>query len=137
MTERPTPLFSPPEPDLSTPLVAVDTRPRTDLTDLLLATAAIDHSGRIPARRLLRALDWHPDQTTTARLRNQTITIRLDAHSPHRIDSRHHVFIPAGLRDLTGIRTGDTVALLGAPQLQLLVVYPARALTTLLGTPVD
>ena len=66
----------------------------------------------------------------------QMITIRLDAHSPHRIDSRHHVFIPAGLRDLTGIRTSDTVALLGAPQLQLLAVYPVRALTTLLGTPV-
>ncbi|XVV00753.1 hypothetical protein ACQPW3_25395 [Actinosynnema sp. CA-248983] len=100
-------------------------------------TAAIDHSGRIPARRLLRALDWHPGQGITAWLRDNAITVQLDALSPYRIDSRHHVFIPAGLRDLTGIRTGDTVALLCAPQLQLLIVHAVRALAPMLRTPVD
>ncbi|MFD1145506.1 hypothetical protein [Saccharothrix hoggarensis] len=137
MTERPTPLFSPPTPQPTPPLTTIHATPKLDDTELLLTTGILDHSGRAPARKLLNALNWHPGQTTTARLRGQAITIGLAPDSPNRIDTRHQVFIPAGLRDLTGIRTGDTVALLGAPQLHLLIVYPVRALTTLLSTPVD
>ncbi|ONI88012.1 hypothetical protein ALI22I_19900 [Saccharothrix sp. ALI-22-I] len=137
MTERPTPLFSPPTPQPPPPLTTIDATPKLDDTELLLSTGIVDHSGRAPARKLLHALDWRPGQATTARLRGHAITIGLDPDSPHRIDTRHQVLIPAGLRDLTGIRIGDTVVLLGAPQRQLLIVYPIRALTALLAEPTD
>jgi hypothetical protein len=137
MTERPTPLFSPPTPQPTPQLTTIHTTPKLDDTELLLTTGIVDHSGRAPARKLLHALNWHPGQTTTARLRGHAITIGPDPDSPHRIDNRHQVFIPAGLRDLTGIRTGDTIALLAAPQRQLLTVYSIRALTALLAEPAD
>lgn len=132
MTERLTPLFSPPRIGPSSPLVSTDTTPRLDQGQLHVMTATIDHSGRVPAARLLRTLDWHPTHTTSAQLRGQAIVLRLDADSPHQINNRHQIFVPAGLRDLTGIRTSDTVVLLAAPGPQLLIIYSTGTLAALL-----
>jgi hypothetical protein len=101
-------------------------------TELLLATATIDHSGRIPARRLLRTLTWNPGSTTSAQLRGDAIALHLDPGSPHRIDNRHHVFVPLGLRELTGIRVADHVALLAVPREQVLLICPMRVLHALM-----
>jgi hypothetical protein len=136
VTERPTPLFSPPTPEPISPLTTIHATSRLDDTELL-TTGVIDHSGRAPARKLLHALGWSSGQTTTAQLRGHAIVIGLDPSSHNRINSRHQVFIPVGLRDLTDIHTGDTVVLLGTPQRQLLIVYPVRALTALLAETTD
>lgn len=134
MTERPTRLFVPPTNRPQAPLQTIAPPPALSRkADLLLATAAIDHSGRIPARRLLRALAWSPGDPTSTQLRGDVITLRLDPKSPRRIDSRHHVFVPLGLRDLTGIRTADHIALLAVPQEQVLLICPARVLRSLMA----
>ncbi|NKE57804.1 hypothetical protein FXN61_13545 [Lentzea sp. PSKA42] len=137
MTEHPTSLFSPPQVEPPQPLASIDTTRCLDKGDLLLAMAAIDHSGRVPARRLLRVLGWSPGYTTSAQLHGPTITVQPDADSPHTINSRYQIFIPAGLRDLTGIRTTANVVLLAAPEAQQLIICPNSSLIALLrrGTP--
>ncbi|MCP2100000.1 hypothetical protein LV78_008005 [Actinosynnema pretiosum] len=133
MTERLTALFVPPSGRPPIPLQTIVPSPAlAPGEELLLATAAIDHSGRIPARRLLRALSWKPGDTTGAQLLRDAIALSLDPRSPHRIDTRDHVFVPLGLRDLTGIRTGDHVALFAAPRQRLLLVCPMRILHSLI-----
>lgn len=133
MSERLTALFSPPTPEPAPPLTTTEGQLWSDETDLLLTLGTIDHSGRVPASKVLHGMGWSAGQATTARLRGQAILISAAAHSPHKIDSRHQVFIPAGLRDLTGIRKGDTVVLFGVRQQQFLIAYSATAMATLVS----
>ncbi|UVS79416.1 AbrB/MazE/SpoVT family DNA-binding domain-containing protein [Actinokineospora sp. UTMC 2448] len=133
MSERLTALFSPPTPEPAPPLTTTNAQLWPDETDLLLTLGTIDHSGRVAASKLLQAMGWHAGQATNARLRGHAIVISPMTQSPNKIDCRQQVFIPAGLRDLTGIRKGDTVMLIGVRQQQLLIAYSAKAMAKLVS----
>lgn len=131
MNERPTPLFTPPVERPVSPLAEIVTPRRTDYgldPGLVVASSTIDHSGRVPAARLLNALGWHVGQGTRARLRGDAIAVEPDPDSPHRIDHRRQVFVPGGLRSLVGITTGDLLLITASPATGALLVHPGRVL---------
>ncbi|WP_433261637.1 hypothetical protein ACQPZF_27375 [Actinosynnema sp. CS-041913] len=136
MTEHLTPLFTPPVERPVSPLAEIVIPRRVDLgrdSGLVVASSTIDHSGRVPAARLLNALGWHIGLPTRARLRGDAIVVEPDSDSPHRIDSRRQAFVPAGLRALAGITTGDRVLLTASPATDTLIVHPGSVLRLLVS----
>jgi bifunctional DNA-binding transcriptional regulator/antitoxin component of YhaV-PrlF toxin-antitoxin module len=100
--------------------------------ELLLATAKIDHSGRVGDRVLLTALGWNPGDRHDVRTIRQGAELSLSPTGLFRVDSRSNVFLPAATRDLLGIHPGDRVVLIASPTTDTLLIHPVTVVTALL-----
>jgi len=137
MSERPVPAFELPEvvqrPQVS-PLPMPPPQLHLPAVPLLLATATMDHSGRVGDKKLLRdGLHWHPGDRTSIHIAPATVVVRRDPHGRHRLDPRCYVFIPAAARSLLRIDPGDRVMLVGAPEHDQLMVHHVAVVADLLS----
>ena len=139
--DAPVRLFTP--PDLAQPLPpppqALPPLLTSANTPVLLSAAisAIDHSGRVGGRQLITALGWHDGDTLTIAIHPDTAIIRRDTTGRFHLDSRHYVFIPAAIRTMFGIKSGDRLLLVADEKHDALVVHPLRFLANLLADPYD
>jgi antidote-toxin recognition MazE-like antitoxin len=53
--------------------------------------------------------------------------------SPHRVDARQQIYLPASLRALLDIGIGDRVLLVTKPSTDILVIYPAAVIAALVS----
>ncbi|MEO6087307.1 MAG: AbrB/MazE/SpoVT family DNA-binding domain-containing protein [Umezawaea sp.] len=81
---------------------------------------------------LVKALGWRPGDGLHSRLDHRTIHLRRSADSPHRVDERQQIYLPASLRRLLDIGVGDRVLLATTASTGILVVYPAAVIAALL-----
>ncbi|MFC4144741.1 AbrB/MazE/SpoVT family DNA-binding domain-containing protein [Micromonospora mangrovi] len=90
--------------------------------------AAIDNSGRIADRTLIRALGWEPGTRLHVREVSSVIVVRLDRQGVFTVTGQGHLHLPAAVRHWCGLTAGDRVLLAANPADGLLTVHPPAAL---------
>jgi hypothetical protein len=96
------------------------------------ALARIDASGRIADHTTTAALHWQPGDTLTANV-TEDLAVRVvaDPHGYSTLTAKGHVVIPAALRHVCGIDTGDQLFLVALPHHHILLIHPLIYLDTL------
>lgn len=98
---------------------------------MVYGLAAIDSSGRIAHRTVIRARGWGPGMRLHIREGSGVIVVRLDGQGVFTVTGQGHVHLPAAVRHWYGITAGDRVLLTANPADGLLVVHPPVALDAL------
>jgi hypothetical protein len=106
--------------------------PPSDVATAVYAMSAVDKSGRVADRSIVRALDWRPGTRLDIREHGGLITIRPAADGVHHIDDRGHLRLPLAARRWCRVATGDRVLLAADPADGVLVAYPLPLLDRLL-----
>lgn len=94
--------------------------------------AAVDHSGRLRDQALLAVLGWQPGDRLVIGAYAQMAVLSRDVAGPFVIDSRGQVFLPASIRTLFRVGTGDRVVLVAVPEFGVLMVHPVAVVAQLL-----
>ncbi len=102
-------------------------------SDLLVAAAKVDHSGRVGDRVLLDALGWRPGDRHGVRLIRHGVELYRSPSGRFRVDARGNVFLAAATRNLLGVRSGDRVVLVAALNTKRLLIHPIAVVTALLA----
>ncbi|WP_422742405.1 hypothetical protein ACN27B_29090 [Micromonospora sp. WMMD754] len=95
---------------------------------MVYGLAAIDSSGRIADRTVIRALGWMPGTRLYIREGAGVIVVRLDRQGVFTVSGQGHLHLPAAVRHWCGLTAGDRVFLAANPADGLLVVHPPSAL---------
>ncbi|MGC4903927.1 AbrB/MazE/SpoVT family DNA-binding domain-containing protein [Micromonospora echinospora] len=95
---------------------------------MVYGLAAIDSSGRIADRTVIRALGWGPGTRLHIREGSGVIVVRSDRQGVFTVTSQGHLHLPAAVRHWCGLAAGDRVLLAASPADGLLVVHPPAAL---------
>jgi hypothetical protein len=111
-----------PLPDLPTPQSRV----------MVYGLAALDASGRIADRAVVRALGWAPGTRLHIQEGGGLIVVRLDRQGVFTVTGQGHLHLPATVRHWCGLTVGDRVLLAASPPDGLLVVHPPASLDALI-----
>lgn len=111
------------------------TAPRSEAPPAVYALSAVDRSGRVADRGILRALGWSPGTRLDVREQDGLITIRVAVDGVHRIDDQGHLRLPLAARRRCRLATGDRVLLAANPATGMVVAYPLPVLDELLAGP--
>lgn len=137
VTDRPVPLFVPPEVSRRTstePLPVPPVPARYPQTGLDLGIAAVNASGRVREQQLiLKTLGWRAGDRTSSHVIADGIVIRREHDGHQLIDPRNQLLIPAGLRTLYRIGAGDRIVLVAIPEQEVLIVHPTAFVAGLLA----
>ncbi|MBR7836927.1 hypothetical protein KDL01_26855, partial [Actinospica durhamensis] len=90
-----------------------------------IGVAAIDASGRVREKTLLRALGWRAGEALDLRIADQTAALWPAPYGSIHVDSRDQFALPRGCRTLLGIEAGDRVLLAASTEINVLLVYSA------------
>ncbi len=137
MSERPVPLFVPPEGRRSAP-PAVIPIPPVPVTypepSLELGIATVNADGRVREKKLIvDDLGWSSRDRTSTRIVADGIVVHRTQEGGDGVDSRGQVLIPASPRALYGIAVGDRVVLVAVPEHEVLVVHSTAFVASLLA----
>ncbi|WFE52964.1 AbrB/MazE/SpoVT family DNA-binding domain-containing protein [Micromonospora sp. WMMD1155] len=107
-----------PLPDLPTPRAG----------STVYGLAAIDVSGRIADRMIVRALGWACGTRLHIHESAGLIVVRLDPQGVFTLTGQGHLHLPAAVRKWCGLKPGDRLLLAADPDGGVLVVHPPAAL---------
>ncbi|MFG2043051.1 hypothetical protein [Dactylosporangium sp. NPDC048998] len=98
-----------------------------------LDIAQLDRSGRISARLLLEQLGWRPGQRLRTDVADRAILVWPDDAGAPLVGARSDLTLPAAVRQMCAIETGDLVVLAADLDRGLLVAHPADTVARLLA----
>ncbi len=114
------------------PLPALDSEfART--ADTAYALSAVDKSGRIADRSIVRALGWAPETRLDIREQSGVILVCATANGVHCIDDRGYALLPLTVRRWCRLQTGDRVLLVAHLSAGVLAAHPLAVLDRLLA----
>lgn len=133
MPEAPIALLIPPDlpplgPARSLPTTPLPPKPGTTapfpkLGPARIGVAAIDASGRVREKTLLRALGWRTGEALDLRIADRIAALWPAPYGSIHVDCRDQFALPRGCRTLLGIESGDRVLLAASAELNVLFVY--------------
>ncbi|MFY1692790.1 AbrB/MazE/SpoVT family DNA-binding domain-containing protein [Plantactinospora sp. WMMB782] len=103
------------------------------MSDTVYALSAIDKSGRVADRSIVRVFDWAPGTRLDVRERAGTIVVRAALDGVHRIDDRGHLLLPLAVRRWCRLAAGDRVLLAADRATGVLMGHPLATLDRLLA----
>jgi bifunctional DNA-binding transcriptional regulator/antitoxin component of YhaV-PrlF toxin-antitoxin module len=101
--------------------------------DTVYALSAVDKSGRVADRSIVRAFGWAPGTRLDVRERAGIIVVRAAPDGVHRIDDRGYLLLPLAVRRWCRLAAGDRVLLAADRATGVLVAYPLATLDRLLA----
>jgi bifunctional DNA-binding transcriptional regulator/antitoxin component of YhaV-PrlF toxin-antitoxin module len=117
------------------PVPALDSGSPT-VPDTVYALSAVDKSGRVADRSIVRALGWAPRTRLDIREHSGIVVARPAADGVHRVDDRGHLRLPLAVRRWCRLGAGDRVLCTADAARGVLVAYPLPVLGRLLtGQP--
>ncbi|WP_446219985.1 hypothetical protein [Micromonospora sp. IBHARD004] len=102
-------------------------------TDAVYALSAVDKSGRVADRSIVRVLGWGPGTRLDIREQAGIIVARPAVDGVHCVGDRGHLHLPLAVRRWCRLTAGDRVLLAAAPAAGVLVAYPLAVLDRLLA----
>jgi hypothetical protein len=102
-------------------------------TDTVYALSAVDKSGRVADRSIVRALGWIPGTRLGIREQAGIIVARVACDGVHRIDDRGHLHLPLAVRRWCHLIAGDRVLFAADRATGVLVAHPVAVLDRLLA----
>lgn len=107
--------------------------PRIDLGQLQIAVGRerlefalclLDDSGRLAGRSLFELLGWSSEHPLGQALGRGYIALQPSTDGTLSLDNRMRLGLPPGLQRYCGLRPGDKVLLVAAPEHQMLILHP-------------
>jgi hypothetical protein len=107
--------------------------PRIDLGQLQIAVGRerlefalclLDASGRLAARPLFERLGWSQEHPLGQSLGRGYVALQPATDGTLSLDKRMRLGLPPGLLRYCGLRSGDKVLLVAAPEHRMLIVHP-------------
>jgi hypothetical protein len=115
---------------LPTPALSTQLQPVAPST---YAVSAVDKSGRVADRSIVRVLGWSPGTRLDIREHVGVIVVASATDGVHRIDDRGYLHLPLTVRRWCGVTTGGRVLLAADRAAGLLIGYPVAVLDTVLA----
>jgi hypothetical protein len=103
------------------------------VTDTVYALSAVDKSGRVADRSIVRVLGWVPGTRLDIREQAGVIVAWAAADGVHCIDDRGHMHVPLAVRRWCRLTAGDRVLLAADRATGVLVAHPVAVLDRLLA----
>jgi hypothetical protein len=103
------------------------------VADVAYALSAVDKSGRVADRSIVRVLGWMPGTRLDVREQAGIIVARAAADGAHCIDDRGHLRVPLTVRRWCRLAAGDRVLLAADRATGVLVAHPLAVLDRLLA----
>lgn len=103
-------------------------------SDTVYALSAVDKSGRVADRSIVRALGWLPGTRLDIREQLGIILARPAADAVHCIDDRGYLHLPLAVRRWCHLTAGDRVLLAADRGTGVLVAHPLTVLDRLLAS---
>jgi bifunctional DNA-binding transcriptional regulator/antitoxin component of YhaV-PrlF toxin-antitoxin module len=132
----PTPTGTPSQPAGSRrrppPLAVLEPDP-VPVTDTVYAVSAVDKSGRVADRSIVRALGRAPGTRLDFREQSGIIAMRAAAEGVHRIDDHGHLHLPLPVRRWCRLAAGDRILFAADRATGVLAAYPVAVLDRLLA----
>ena len=97
------------------------------------AVTAVDKSGRVADRSIVRALGWTPETRLEIRERSGIILARAAGDGVHRIDDQGHLRLPLAVRRWCRLAAGDRLLFAADPATGVLMAHPLAVLDRLLA----
>jgi hypothetical protein len=114
------------------PVPALDSR-SSRVTDTVYALSAVDKSGRVADRSIVRVLGWVPGTRLDIREQAGIIVACAAADGVHCIGDRGHLHLPLAVRRWCRLTAGDRVLLAADCATSVLVAHPLAVLDRLLA----
>jgi bifunctional DNA-binding transcriptional regulator/antitoxin component of YhaV-PrlF toxin-antitoxin module len=102
-------------------------------TDTVYALSAVDKSGRVADRSIVRVLGWGPGTRLDIREQAGIIVARAAADGVHCVGDRGHLHLPLAVRRWCRLTAGDRVLLAADCATGVLVAHPLAVLDRLLA----
>lgn len=102
-------------------------------TDTVYALSAVDKSGRVADRSIVRVLGWVPGTRLDIREQAGIIVARPAVDGVHYVGDRGHLHLPLAVRRWCRLTAGDRVLLAADPATGRLVAHPLAVLDRLLA----
>jgi bifunctional DNA-binding transcriptional regulator/antitoxin component of YhaV-PrlF toxin-antitoxin module len=103
------------------------------VVDTVYVVSAVDKSGRVADRNVVRAMGWAPGTRVSIRERDGTILVAPACDGVHRIDDRGHLLLPLAVRRWCHLTAGDRLLLAADPAAGVLVGHCFAVLDRLLA----
>jgi hypothetical protein len=100
---------------------------------VVYAVSAVDKSGRVADRGIVRALGWAPGTRLDIREQAGVIVASAAVGGTGRVDGRGHLRLPLAVRRWCRLAAGDRVLLAADRAMGVLRAYPPAALDRLLA----
>jgi hypothetical protein len=100
---------------------------------LLYALTAVDHSGRIADRTIVRAMGWHAGMRLDMFEQRGLIVVRPDGRGSHAVNGAGYLPVPSAIRRWCGLVAGERVLVVAGPVEQVVVLHPPSALDRAVG----
>jgi bifunctional DNA-binding transcriptional regulator/antitoxin component of YhaV-PrlF toxin-antitoxin module len=101
--------------------------------DIAYVVSAVDKSGRVADRNVVRAMGWAPGTRVSIRERGGTIVVAAAADGVHRVDDRGYLLLPAAVRRWCHLAAGYRLLLAADPAAGVLVGHCFAVLDQLLA----
>lgn len=102
------------------PLPSLD-RSSARAVDIAYVVSAVDKSGRVADRNIVRVMGWAPGTRLSIRERAASIVVAPHAQGVNRIDDRGYLLLPAAVRRWCHLAAGDRLLLAADPAAGVLV----------------
>ena len=101
--------------------------------ETVYALSAVDKSGRLADRSIVRVLGWTPGVRLSIRERDGLVVVRSADQGVRCLDERGHLHLPLTVRRWCRIAAGDRLLVVADRCAAVLVVYPVTVLDRLLA----
>lgn len=105
----------------------------TGTSSMTYGIAAVDASGRVSERGVLRALGWRTGDRVRAWCSGNAVIVRSCVDGELAVAERGRVPIPSLLRERCAIRPGDRVMLAGSAEYGVLIVHTMSTVEAMLA----
>lgn len=99
---------------------------------LYCALTPIDDRGRLADRSPIRAIGWPPEQPITISVVQETVVVSSQSNGAESITRQGHLRLPAHVRHLCRLTSGDRLLIAAAPGPGILVGYTIPSLESIL-----
>lgn len=114
------------------PVPSLDSRSQRAV-EIMYVVSAVDKSGRMADRHVIRAMGWAPGTRLSIRERAGTLAVSPAPDGVHRIDDRGYLLLPLAVRRWCHLTTGDRLLLAADPAAGVLVGHCFAVLDRLLA----
>lgn len=99
---------------------------------LYCALTPIDDRGRLANRSPIRAVGWPPGQSITISIVRQTVVVISQSNGTESITRQGHLRLPARVRHICRLTSGDRLFIAAAPACGILIGYTMPLLESIL-----
>jgi hypothetical protein len=102
-------------------------------SSVVFGLGRLDGSGAVPARAVLKALNWRPGRGIVFRVEVGLVVVASSRRGAARVPAKGNLVVPALVRHRCRMLGGEQVLVAGLPEQDLLVIYSREKLNDMVA----